>query len=976
MIVTPLIQSGVFYFSKQRLVNTFTFPKETGMNKLKKHLLLSVMAVCLLQTGWSQIDRSQLMPVDPNVKIGKLANGLTYYIRKNSLPEKRVELRLVVNAGSVLEDDDQLGLAHFMEHMNFNGTKRFPKNELVNYLQSIGVQFGADLNAYTGFDETVYILPVPTDKPGLVDKGLQILEDWAHNATLDSLEIEKERGVVIEEWRLSRGADERMMKQTLPVQYRGSKYADRLPIGTKESLERFTHAALRNFYKDWYRPDMQAVIAVGDIDVNEMEKKIKEVFGDIPAAATPRKRESFPVPDHQEILTVVAKDKETAFPAIEVMFKKETQPEKTMGDYVRYMNQMLFTGMLNSRFRELALKPNPPFIGAGSYYGSSYARTKDAFQLYANSSDTGMSKSLKSLLEEARRIQLHGFTETEFSRQKKQTQSFYDQVFNEREKEESFKYVSEYVNNFLINEPIPGIEWEYDFVKQYLATVKLEDINKLAGGWISKDNMVVTMNAPDKEGVKIPSEEEVKNIISAVDVATIEPYKEKILASSLMDGSKLKAGKIISSVTDEELGTTTLKLSNGVTVILKPTTFKNDEIIVRAFSKGGHSLVKDADYYSAINAAAIVQQSGVSDFNAVDLGNMLKGKNTSLSVNIANYSEGMNGSTIPKEMETFLQLAHLYFTSPRKDKDAFSSFITKQKQVYANVLSDPQYYYSNEFQKLMSKDHLRGGRFPKPEDFDKVNLDKAIQIYKERFGNAGDFTFLFVGAVNEDSIKPLLERYLGSLPSTGKKETFKDLGIRPPAGKVEKQINKGTEPQSQVNIVFNKPVPYNAKDAYALKSLGEVMSIKLVEQLREEKGGVYGVGAGGSMQKIPYAYSSFYISFPCAPENADTLTKASIAELNKIIKNGVTAEDLAKIKEQQKRKLEVDMKQNQFWSASLFDAYFYGNDPKAILQKEKQISELTGKMIQAAAKKYVNPSAYIRAVLKPEKTEDKTLKPF
>jgi zinc protease len=945
------------------------------MEQFKK-LCLTVLAIAgIILPAIAQIDPAQMMPVDPNVRIGKLSNGLTYYIRKNNLPEKRVEMRLVVNTGSVMEDDDQLGLAHFMEHMNFNGTKRFPKNELVSFLQSIGVQFGADLNAYTGFDETVYILPVPTDKPGLVDKGLQILEDWAHNASLDSLEIEKERGVVIEEWRLSRGADERMMKQTLPIQYQGSRYASRLPIGTKESLDGFTHAALKRFYTDWYRPDEQAVVVVGDIDVNEMEQKIKETFGDIPAATTPRKREAFPVPDHDNVLTVVAKDKETPLPSIEVMFKKEPLPEKTVGDYVRYMNHLLFTSMLNNRYRELALKPNPPFIGAGSYYGSSYARTKDAFQLFANSSDTGMSKSLYSLLEEARRVALHGFTEAEFDRQKKQTQSSYDRAFNEREKQESYKYVAEYVNNFLVEEPTPGIEWEYDFVKQYLSSVKLADINKLANEWITKSNLVVTMNAPDKAGVKIPSDAEVQNIIKSVDVAAIEPYKEKVLASSLMDGNKLKPGKVISSKTDEDLGTTTLKLSNGVTVILKPTTFKNDEVIVRAYSKGGHSLVKDADYHSALYAAQVVQQSGVSDFPAVDLGNMLKGKNTSVSVSISPNSEGISGSTIPKEMETFLQLTHLYFTSPRKDKESFESYKTKQKQLYANLLANPQIYYSAEYQKLITQNHPRGGGLPTSEDFDKINLDRAIQIYKERFGNAGDFTFLFVGAFNEDSLKPLLEKYLGSLPTTGKKENFKDIGIRPPAGKVEKEITKGEEPQSQVNIVFNTPVPYNSKDAYALKSLGELMSIKLVEQLREEKGGVYGVGAYGTIQKIPYSYSSFSISFPCAPENVDTLTNAAFAEISKVMKSGVSEEDLAKIKEQQIRKQQVDAKQNQFWLNNLYEAYFLGNNPRDILQKEKQISELTGKMMQDAAKKYINLDKYIRAVLKPEKT-DKNLKAF
>ncbi|MFI5132743.1 MAG: M16 family metallopeptidase [Chitinophagales bacterium] len=933
--------------------------------------------VIFFYSAAAQIDPSQEIPVDPNVRIGKLSNGLTYYIRHNGKPEKRVELRLVVNAGSILEDDDQQGLAHFMEHMNFNGTKHFPKNELVSYLQSIGVQFGADLNAYTSFDETVYILPVPTDKPGLVDKGLQILEDWSHEALLDSTEIEKERGVVIEEWRLSRGADERMMRQTLPVQYQGSKYAERLPIGKKETLDHFPHDAIKRFYKDWYRPDLEAVIVVGDIDVNDIEQKIKNYFGSVPAAVSPRKREIFPVPDHDKVLSVVAKDKETDFPSVEVLFKKDVLPETSIGDYCRYMNSQLFTGMLNNRYREVALKPNPAFVQAQAFYGNTYARTKDAFQLFANSSDTGMARALYTLMEENKRVLQYGFTQAEFDRQKKQMLSSYDRIFSEREKEESFKYVDEYVNHFLIHEPTPGIEWEYDFVKQYLSAVKLEDINKLAAQWITKNNMVVTMNAPDKEGIKIPSADEVTTILGNADMATVEPYKEKAVAKELLDATKLKPGKIIASKTDDELGTTTLTLSNGATVILKPTNFKNDEITVRAFSKGGHSLVKDEDYYSALISTLIVSQSGIADFSATDLRKVLQGKNTNVSMNISDYSEGLDGSTVPKETETLLQLIHLYFTQPRKDKDAFESLITKIKQVYKNLSSNPQVYYNSEFQKLMTKNHLRGGALPKPEDFDKVNLDRALQIYKERFANAGNFIFFFVGSFDEETMKPLLEKYLGSLPSNGRKENFRDLGIRPPAGKIDKVIKKGSEPQSQVNIVFTGLAVYNTKDAYALRSLGEALEIKLIEQLREEKSGVYTISASGDLEKFPYQHSSFSISFPCAPENTDSLTKSAIDELKKMLKNGVTPEDMEKVKEQQKRKLEVDLKQNQFWMGSLFDTYYYGNNPKEILSLQKQIDGLTSKMIQDAAKKYINPAIYIRAVLKPEKTGDnKQLKPF
>jgi zinc protease len=942
------------------------------MNRL---IISAFIAVCTGSFAHAQIDQAQVMPVDPKVRIGRLANGLTYYIRHNGLPAKRVELRLVVNAGSVLEDEDQLGLAHFMEHMNFNGTKRFPKNELVSYLQSIGVKFGADLNAYTGFDETVYILPVPTDKPGLVEKGLEILEDWAHNALLDPEEIEKERGVVIEEWRLSRGADERMMRQTLPVQYRGSRYADRLPIGKKNTLETFTYDALKRFYKDWYRPDLQAVIVVGDIDVNDIEQKIIATFSDIPAAISPRERISFGVPDHPGTLTVVAKDRETAFPAVQVIYKKEPEPDTSIEDYVRYMNQRMFTDMLNTRLREITLGANPPFVQAGSFYGNSLARTKDAYVLYANSSDTGMGRSLKALMLENRRVLLHGFTPSEFELQKKQMLSFYDRVFMEREKEESFKYVNEYVNNFLVNEPIPGIEWEYDFVKQYLASVKLEDVNALAKEWITPDNMVVTLYAPEKDGVNIPTPEEVSASVRDIEAMNLSAYQEKKLATELMDATKLRGGKVLSVKQDDELQTTTLKLSNGATVILKPTNFKNDEILFRAFSKGGHSLVKDADYFSASNASSIVSQSGVGAHSAVDLMNMLKGRSTSVSPMVSLYTEGLIGNTIPKEAETMMQLIHLYFTSPRKDVAAFESFKTRQKQLYANLGANPQIYFSSEFQKLMTKNHPRAGGLPKPEDFDKISLDRSIQVYRERFANAGDFTFFLVGAFDEETIKPLVEKYIGSLPGKPVKENFRDLGIRPPTGMVDKTIAKGEEQQSLVSLQFISPAPYSQDDAYKIKSLGELMSIKLVEKLREEKGSVYGISANGNMAKYPYNYSAFTINFPCAPENVDTLTRSVIEELRTIIKTGVSEEDLAKIKEQQRRKLETDLRQNQYWLNNLYDAYYLGNDPAKSILRQKQIESLTGKMIQDVAKKYINLSAYIRGVLMPEKAADK-LKPF
>ncbi len=591
--------------------------------------------------------------------------------------------------------------------------------------------------------------------------------------------------------------------------------------------------------------------------------------------------------------------------------------------------------------------------------------------LFANVSDTGMAKAVTTLLTENRRLLLYGFTASELDRQKKQMLASYERSFAERNKNESAKFVGEYVNHFLEAEPTPGIEWEYNFLKEYLPTIKTDDINKLAALWLTKNNMVVAANAPEKDGIRIPNADEIKKIISAVDVATITPYEEKSVASELLDKNKLKAGKLLQQTKNEKLGITTLKFSNGATVILKPTDFKNDEIVVRAFGKGGNSVVGDADYYSALHAAQIVQQSGFGNFSTADLSKTLKGKNTNLTAAINYLTQSINGSTTPKDVETLLQLIHLYFTAPRKDSNAFSSYVTRQKQLYEHLTADPQYFFYGELQKILTQSHLRGGQLPKSEDLDKVNFSKVLQIYKQRFGNAANFTFFFVGSIDEKKMIPLLEKYIASLPTQQKKENFIDRGIKPPVPPLDKSVKKGTDPKSTVDIIFTGDVKYDQNEAYALASFGEALSIKLIEQLREEISGVYGVGASGSMAKYPHPTYTFYIGFPCAPENVDKLTKAALAEVEKIQLNGVTVLDLEKVKEQQKRKLEVELKQNQFWINNLYESYLYGNNPENILKKQEQIEKLDSKMIQDVAKKYLDLKKYIRIYLVPEKTEEK-----
>lgn len=936
---------------------------------MKKSIINVLLIFCLVLPTFGQErnisgDLNSPLPVDPNVRVGTLKNGLTYYIRNNKKPEKRVEMRLVVNAGSMLEDDDQLGLAHLIEHMAFNGTKNFEKNEIVNYLQSIGVKFGADLNAYTSFDETVYILPIPTDDEQIVDKGIQILEDWAHNVTFADEEIDKERGVVIEEWRLGRGANQRMRDKYFPILFKNSHYADRLPIGKKEIIENASYDVIKRFYHDWYRPDLMSVIAVGDIDVDEMEAKIKARFSKIKNPKNERERVTYPVPDHEQTLVAVTSDKEAAFTQIQLFYKAENVETTTLKDYRRDATYQLYNGMLNERLQELTQSADPPFIFASTRFGS-LVRTKSSYTSFAVVGQNGVEKGLNSLIEENERVKQFGFTQGELDRYKKVILNRYDQSYKERDKTESKSFANEYIRNFLSKEPIPGITFENDEMKALLPGIKLGEVNDLAKQWITRQNRVVVITGPDKEGVTLPSESEVLAMLNDADQMKITPYEEGNLQSSLMSTLPV-AGKVTDRKEIENLGITELTLSNGVKVVLKPTDFKNDEILMSAYSPGGTSLYSDEDYYSADNSSDIIDESGVADFSAIDLKKMIAGKTVQVFPSIGTLSEGMRGNASPKDVESMMQLIYLYFTSPRKDSAAFQSFIMRNKMLLQNLMSDPRFFYSAEMIKVMTQNNPRGGGFPTLEDLEKIDFNRAFEIYQERFADAGDFTFFFVGNFTVEGITPLLEQYIGSLPTINRQETWKDLGVRPPRGVVKKVVNKGKDPKSMVTINFTGEKPYNKETNYYLSSLGEVLTIKLIEILREEKSGVYGVGATGSSSKAPYEHYTMRISFPCAPENVDDLIAATMAEINEIKTNGISEEDLTKIKETQRREREKNLKENRYWLGQISGYYRNHTNLDTFYEREKQIEALTSDNLKDAAKKYLNMDNYVQVVLMPE----------
>ncbi len=907
------------------------------------------------------------VPIDPNVKVGKLDNGLTYYIRNNGKPEDKVELRLAVNAGSIMETERQLGLAHLMEHMNFNGTKNFEKNDLVDYLQSIGVKFGADLNAYTSFDETVYILPIPSDDPEKLEKGFQIIEDWAHNTTLSEEAIDGERGVVLEELRLRLGADQRMLQKTLPKLMYGSRYANRLPIGTKENIENFTYEDVRSYYREWYRPDLMAVVAVGDLDIATMERKIKDHFGSIPAATNPIKRQSYELPNHKETFVAIASDKEAAFSRVQVMYKdrKNAKKIKTVEDYRESIVRNLFSTLINNRLNELRNSPNPPFVFGFSFYGGTFARTKNAYQSSATTPPDGQLRALRSLLEENERVKRYGFQEGEFERAKKSLLAGIERRYNDRDKQESGRIVGQYVANYLDDQTIPGIEWQYDFTKQILPTIELQEVGDLINAFIHDDNRVIVLTGPENENTPVVTEAEVLSVLNEVKSAEIKSYQDEAVRSSLVENLP-NEGSITTTEVNDELGITKFTLRNGATVTYKKTDFKNDEILFTAYSPGGTSLYSTEELHATSMANGGLSQAGVGGLTLTDMGKFMSGKIVNVGPQIGLFSEGFNGQSSPKDIETLFQLVHLYFTSLNKDDAAFQSYITKQKGFLGNLMANPQFFYQDQIGQLRNAGNPRYIGFPTPEMMDKADYNLAYRKYQERFADAGDFNYYFVGNIDERQIKAYAKKYLASLPGTNSNESFNPTTFRRKDTYRKEVVRRGKDPKSQVNITWEEEIPYSEKEALVIDALGEALSIKLIEKLREEEGGVYTGGANGSLSKISFSSITFSISFPCGPENVDRLIDVALKEVEKIKQNGPTPEDLAKVKQAYLLDRKEAKKTNRFWLNSLRRADEEDrNFNKSLISYEDRVNALTIEDLQQAAQKYLDEN-YFLGILMPQ----------
>lgn len=900
------------------------------------------------------------VPVDTSVTVGHLENGLTYYIRRNSRPEQRAELRLVVNAGSVLEDDDQRGLAHLVEHMAFNGTRSFERQELVHYLESIGMRFGPDLNAYTGFDETVYMLTIPTDDPAIMETAFRILDEWASGVTFDGDEIDRERGVVIEEWRGGRDAGARVQDQQFPVLLRGSRYAERLPIGLPETLATFPHDALRRFYRDWYRPELMAVVAVGDFDPDVVERLIRQNFSD--NVGTGAERPVFDVPGHDEVLFHAVADPELTLTQIQIFHKRPREPMTTVGHYREAILERLYNSMLNARLSEITQKPNAPFLAAASQ-GGAFVRTADAYVLQAIVADGGVERGLEAVLTEAERVARYGFTASELERTKLNMLRSLERANIERERTNSSSHASEYVNNYLEGEPIPGIEYEYALAQSLFAGITVEEINALSRELMQDANRVILVSAPRKEGLELPDLADVLAVVERVEVAAIEPYEDNAIDQPLL--ASLPAGStIVEEIAHPEVGVTEWRLGNGVRVLLKATDFREDEIVMRAFSPGGTSVVSDDDFLSAAIATDVTGVSGVGPFSAVDLRRVLAGKAAGVAPSIGTLEEGMSGSASPRDLETMLQLVYLHFTEPRLDPDAVEALLEQARAVYANREADPGTAFSDTFTVTINQNHPRA-RPLTLADLDRLDPEAALAIYRDRFADAGDFTFVFVGNLNLADLRPLVQTYLGGLPSTGREETWRDLGIRPPGGVVEKVVRQGIEPTAVTRIVFTGDAEYTVEDAHIIRSLGSVLSMRLRESLREDLSGTYGVSVGGQLASRPYESFSVTVSFGADPQRIEELVDTLFADIQRLKQDGPSEQHIASVREMQRRERETSLRTNGFWADAISGTVRSDRDLETILDFDALVQGVTADAIREAAQKWLPEDNYVRVTLMP-----------
>lgn len=920
----------------------------------------------IILTAQNNFDLKSTIPQDPKVSKGVLPNGMTYYVRANENPKNRAELFLVVKAGSIDEDDDQQGLAHFCEHMSFNGTKNFPKHELINYFESIGMEFGPEINAYTSFDETVYMLKVPLDSSVYMEKGLQVLYDWACQNTDSDEEINNERGIIHEEWRMGRGAEERMRKEWYPVFLHNSKYSERDPIGTMEIIDNFPPEALRRFRKDWYRPDLQAVIIVGDFNQEEMVKTVKEKFSAIPAPKNPRVKKYFEIPDHKETLVKIVTDKEAQYSISYSIYKHPLEKSKTIGDYRKSIVENIFNGIINNRLAEKTQLAEPPFLMGQSAY-TVLMGPISAYLSIAVTKNGKIEEGLKAVQIENERVRQFGFTETELERQKATLLNGMEKLYNERNNQKSINYAEEYKRNFLLTEePFPGIEREFEYFKEFLPGITTAEINELAAKWVTDENRVVVVTAPEIEGMKVPTEAEVLAILDEVKKMKIEPYQDAVTNVPLVEYEPA-GSKVIGEKNLEKVEAVEWVLENGATVVYKTTDFKDDEILFSAWSLGGNSLYGMKDDVSADVATDVLQLSGIAGFDKITLDKMLSDKVFRLSPGISQLRESFSGSSSVKDIETLLQMLYLYFTEPRFDSKSYQSFMTRMAGMLENKAASPESAFQDTMSVTMANYHERARPMTK-EVLQEADFKRIQQIAKERFKNAADFNFFFVGNIKPEEFKPLVEKYIGGIPSVPEKEKWVDLGIEKPNGVIEKIVKRGEEDKSIQYIVFHGDFDYNSQNQVQLDAVGKILSTRLLEVIREDKSSVYSIDASPSSTKFPDEEYTITVSYGTSPQKLDELKKTVFDIITQYKNNGPTAEEVAKAQEKMVREREVALRENGFWMGILSNTYYIKNgDFSEFGNHDTLVNNITVDSTKMAFIDLFDFENYISVALAPEK---------
>ena len=928
------------------------------MTKLFKK---TVAVLLLLSSSCGLVAQQQQMPtvpLDPAARVGTLPNGMTYYIRRNAQTAQRADFYIAQKVGSILEEDSQRGLAHFLEHMAFNGTKNFPGTEkglgIIPWCESIGVKFGANLNAYTSIDETVYnITNAPVIREGIVDSCLLVLHDWSNSLLLTDEEIDKERGVIHEEWRTSQSAIMRMYEKALPTVYGNNIYGHRLPIGLMEVVDHFPYQVLRDYYHKWYRPDLQGIVIVGDINVDEIENKIKKLFSDIPAPVNPAERVYFPVEDNDEPIVTIAQDKEQNNVQILLFNKHEAMPNEAKNSLnymvLNFANEMI-SSMLGARLNELTQSATAPFLYASAYDGDFFlSKTKGAFTGIAISKEDGIEVALASLVREMERARKFGFTDSEYARAKAEYLRGLESAFNEKEKQKNETYAEQYVRHFIDNEPATGIDYEYATMNQIAPNIPVQAINQAMQQLITDKNLVLAVFGPEKEGLVYPSEAALLKVISDAKAEEIAAYEDKVSDEPLL-AEKPKGGSIVSEK-EGEFGTTELVLSNGVKVILKNTDFKADEIRMKGFSLGGSSLMPEADVLNIEAMDDVVELGGLGSFSAVDLPKILAGKKVGVAPAIGYHTENINGSCSPKDFETLMQLTYLYFTDVRVDEDAFTSYKNRVKAALLNQETNPMSTFSDSIQMALYSGHPRTTSI-KANTVDLIDYQRTLELYKERFADASDFTFMFVGAIDLDTLKPFIEQYLGGLPAINRKETFKDMKLELRKGLYENEFKREMETEkSSIFVLYSGECENNLENSIHMSMISQILNLVYTEEIREKEGGTYGVGVHGKLTRTPAENCLLQIVFDTDPTKRERMVEIVLAVVEKLAKEGPSQKNLDKVKEYMLKKHAENIKENGYW-LGMIDELQFGKDDMHT-KYEKFVNEATTKSLQKFAKKLI-----------------------